>query len=849
MPTTALSDSVARPPHPRVLVAWASLALATGTALAAMRVVALLVMFCVYRAEPVDPTIVRLASTLSYAVPFALAAGALAAAVALWAARPGAGEGDAAHAPRSRAPRLALAIVTCSALFLAILSGWPVDIPEYVPDPSDPHGRDGLLRLAAVALFSASALAWIARGVYRPRGLARHLGRRGVLALAASIAVLVPGGFYARAVSLRAVRVVRESARELLFDEPSWTIEEHHPDREPYVDVLTPTRNYLVDGGDLPALIMPPPACVRFSVRPEDGPVSLRASAGLKFRQYDFSPECAVGFRIEVNGVAVFNDVIRIVQTNGEEQRAWRHIGGETGIALRPGDVVSLSTTLVTPVLPRESWPVISAGFGKLVLERKVTRSRQRATPTSPNIVLIVMDTLRTDRLSCYGYPLATTPALDRLAARGILYEQAYATSSWTWPSTASILTGISPEAHGVIDDAACHLSSRLETLAEALAGRGYVTGGFSCNPLIGANTHFDQGFETLDASVRSFRKSDTVLPMIVDWLREQAPYRFFLYLHLVDPHAPLLPRAGARALVGGTAPDDYSEDAVSSYQTRLLNAEGHTPTGESRPELVIPPEHQRWLEQSYTAAVATSDHYVGLVLDELAALGLDENTVVAFTSDHGEELLDHGLLAHGHSLYEELVHVPLIMAGAGIPQRGARSDAIVSNRHLAPTLARVGGARLAQVEDALDLARPYPPLSEPVFFSTTHGWWNGRRERLQIYGVRDGPWVLHYAPSGRPWGAAWQSDPGEGQMRLYDLSTDPEQRIDRSGDQAEVAQELRRRLLEHTRAATERRPARVLGAGGATMDMLRNIGYAGDDEGDSEARVPSKPGRPPDPR
>ncbi len=838
MPSTTSADEVLAAPRPRAIVAWATLALATATALIALRVTALLVMFCVYRAEPVESTITRIAATFGFAVPFAMAAGAVAAGIALSAAMRSVAE-NGLRGGRPRFPRLALAIAAISVLFLAVLSGWPLDVPEHIPVPSDPRGRAGLLRLAALAIVGACALTWIAHGVYRGRALARVFERRGLLVAAAALLFFLPGGFWARAVSLRATRIVRENVRELLFEDGAWTVEDRHPEREPYVDVLTPTRNYLVDGGDLPSLIMPPPARVQFRVRPEDGPVSLRASAGLRFRQYDFSPDCAVGFRIEVNGAPVFNDVIRIVKPDGEAQRAWRHIGGAVGIPLRPGDVVSLSTTLVTPEIPRASWPVISAGFGKLRLERKVSRTRQRASGAAPNIVLIVMDTLRTDHVSCYGHPLPTTPALDRLAARGILYEQAYAASSWTWPSTASILTGISPAAHGVVDDFACHLSSGLETLAEALAARGYVTGAFSCNPLVGPNTHFDQGFETMDASAYSFRKSDVVLPGIVSWLRDQAPYRFFLYLHLVDPHMPHIARAEARALVGGEEPANFTEALVTSYVSKLEAGEGHTAEGESRPELVIPPDHQRWLEQSYTASVATCDYYVGRVLDELTALGLDENTLIAFTSDHGEEFLDHGLLAHGQSVYEELVHVPLILAGSGISQRGVRSDAIVSNRHLAPTLARAGGATLAQSEEPLDLIRPFPPISEPVFFSTMHGWWNGRRERLQIDGIRDGPWVLHYAPAGRPWGAAWESDPGEGDMRLFDLSTDPKQLRDLSRDQPEVARELRARLIDHVRSASEKKPARVLGAGSATMDMLRNVGYVGGDEGDPDAHEP----------
>lgn len=834
MTTSARSD----PPSLRTLVVWGSLTLFAGTTLVCLRAAALFVMFRIYRREPLDLTLSRIALTLDFAVPFALLAGAAATGVALWAARPREG--------RARGSARTIALVVVAAMFLAVLSGWPFDDADHLTDATDPRGRAALVRLGVVALASASLVMWSVAAIWRRQALARLLGRRGVLALAGFAALLLPAGFHARCASVPSVRPVRESVRDILFDEPCcWTVEERNAACEPYVDVLTPSTDYRVDGGDLPALILPPPARVRFTIRSDDGPVTLRAAAGVDRSVKDWLPEFSVGFRVEVNGTPVFDEVVRIRKDDGEPQHAWRHVGDRNGIALRPGDVVELATSLVAPELPREQWPAITAGFGELVLERNVVRTRQRASADAPNIVLIVMDTLRADRLSCYGYPLATTPALDRLAARGVLYQHAYATASWTWPATASILTGLSPEAHGVVDDDACYLNGQLETLAEVLAGRGYTTAAISCNPLIVANKNFDQGFERFDASIRDFRKSDVVLPAIRRWLRGHAPYRFFLYLHLVDPHAPHEPCADALALVGGTRPSDYPDDAISRYETKLWTGAGRGPQGELHADEVIPPAHQVWLEKSYTAAVATSDHYVGLVLDELAALGLEENTVVAFTSDHGEELLDHGMLAHGQSLYEELVRVPLILAGAGIPQRGARIDAIVSNRHLGPTLARLGGASFSRVEDPLDLALPRP-ASETVFFSTDHGWWNGRLERLRLFGLRSGNWVLHYAPSGRPWGAAWDSDPGEGEVRLFDLSTDPGQQIDRSAAEPALALELRQRILEHLRSASERRPTRVLRAGSSTMEMLHELGYAGDDgAGDPRVRLPREPRKP----
>ncbi len=827
LPTPPEDSSAGR----STLVLWGNLTFLTGTLLALLRAIALFVMFSVYRHEPIALTLSRIASTLGHAVPFALLIAAAVTGVWLWMMPP--------RPSWTRTIAHAIAFVVSAFLILLVLSGWPVDDADHLVSPPDPRGRAALLRLTAVALAGSSLLWLITIALTRRRGLSRWLERRGMLAVTALAALLVPAGFHALYTAVPSVRLVREEVRDLLFDKPGWTVEEQHPSSAPRVDVLTPSTDYHVDGGDLPALVLPPPSRVRFVIEPGDGPVRLRGAAGVDGAVEKQLPECAVGFRVTVNGARVFDEVVQVRAGGAPEQHAWRHLGGRDGITLQSGDVVELSTSLVAPAAAREHPPVIDAGFGGLSLERDVTRTRQPAGADAPNIVLIVMDTLRADRLSSYGYPLPTTPALDRLAERGVLFENAYATASWTWPATASILTGLSPEAHGVVDDDACYLSSGIETLAEVLASRGYTTAAISCNPLIVANKNFDQGFEAFDASNRDFRKSSQVLPSIRRWLRGHAPYRFFLYLHLVDPHAPHEPDESARRLVGGARPSDFPEDAIGHYETLLWTGKGHGANGEPRIDELIPRSHQEWLDKSYTASVATCDRYVGLVLDELAALGLEESTVVAFTSDHGEELLDHGMLAHGQSLYEELVRVPLILAGAGIHGRGVRSPAVVSNRHLATTLARLGGAQFAHVEDPLDLARP-EPTSETVFFSTDHGFWNGRIERLRLFGVRSGDWVLHFAPSGRPWGAAWESDPGEGQVRLFNLAADPRQTIDRSRDEPALALELRRQIVAHIQHAGESRPARVLGAGSSTLEMLREIGYVGDDSaGDPRSRLP----------
>jgi arylsulfatase len=403
----------------------------------------------------------------------------------------------------------------------------------------------------------------------------------------------------------------------------------------------------------------------------ERGRLVLRGSAGVgvRFQPPDGTP-CTVVFTVEVDGEVV--DEQRVVLGEGAS-RDWRPVGGPDGVAFERGDEVVLRTSIegCDGVELAEAAP---AGFGALKIEEVVRKADPLpADAEHPSVVLIVVDTLRADHLSCLGSERAATPNVDALAARGVLYERAYATSPWTWPSTASILTGLAPERHGVLDGRSCVLSSDNETLAEAFFGRDWFTGGFSGNPLVDSMRRFDQGFETWD-SFNEFRFTGALQPQIAAWIDAHAGQRFFLYLHLVDPHAAYDNRPEALAQVGGARPADYpAGNALKAFEERLFENEGRTANGGFDLTRVVPGDHDRWMRDEYLAGVLTADLWLGEILAQLERLGIDDRTVVAFTSDHGEELGDHGLVAHCSQLHEELVRVPLVLAGPGIPTRARR--------------------------------------------------------------------------------------------------------------------------------------------------------------------------------
>ncbi len=729
-----------------------------------------------------------------------------------------------------------LASVAVSAL---VLAGGPWAAPyQRFLEPALHYPRYALL-LGAATLGGALVLLVPAALLARRRPASALALPLAAIALLAAIAF--PILYRAVFVPAPPRMIVRQVAREILFQSQDWGIENARADAPPHAGVLAACTDYRVDGADLPTLVMPPPCTLAFQVPAEEEQVWLRIAAGVSQEVTErLEPRSArsFGFAVEKNGERVFESVIPAHRDVTREARIWRR--PPAGILeLRGGDVVKLSTSVVgeSPETTLAG-PAFEVGFGDVVVERRHQSERRPSSAQTPSIVLILQDTLRSDRLSCYDYEKPTAPSLARLAARGLRFERAFSTASWTWPSTASILTGLHPDRHGVTDDTACYLGGANETIAEALQGRGYTTAAFTCNPLITPQKNFDQGFESFDFVPEGFRKTDILVPAVLRWLDANAGVRFFLYLHLVDPHHPHLPRAEDLARLGGIEPDDWAGDqSFQDTSSKLWQGKGHDEHGQPIPGF-LPSDDLAYWNDLYDATVASGDYFLGAILDRLAYLGIEDETVVVFTSDHGEEWLDHGLLTHGQSVHRELVQVPLVMAGPGIP-RGMTSARIVSNRQIAPTLARFGGAELGLVEDSIDLADVSDATDTTVYYSTTHGWWNGRRERQPIYGMREGRWVLHYAPFGGDWKVPRKQAAPGGQIRLYDTETDPDEETDVASLHPDIADDMKSRLLVQLESQLAHRTGAALGAGSATRKMLDAIGYTG--SGDEEEQEPPR--------
>jgi len=339
--------------------------------------------------------------------------------------------------------------------------------------------------------------------------------------------------------------------------------------------------------------------------------------------------------------------------------------------------------------------------------------------------VLITLDTTRADHLGAYGYANARTPNFDRLAADGVLYEHAYATSSWTLPSHASILTGLLPMQHGAQTAAGASseqlgygvrpLSERFTTLAERLRTAGYRTGAVVGGPALGHELGTGQGFETyVDALDKDIgedytgKRAEQVADIAAELVRRFGEEPFFLFVNFFDPHAPYLPppphdrglsseldpklaKSLLERLVAGEAP--RHEDQLEDWERRAIAG----------------------MIAGYDAEIAYMDHHLGRLLAALAAAPRASDTLIAITSDHGESFGEHNHLSHGTHLYEDNIRVPLVLVAPGGAGAGERIPEPVQNHRLFTTLLAAAGIAPGNGFVAPALGGPREPIVTEV--------------------------------------------------------------------------------------------------------------------------------------
>lgn len=361
------------------------------------------------------------------------------------------------------------------------------------------------------------------------------------------------------------------------------------------------------------------------------------------------------------------------------------------------------------------------------------------------NYILITVDTLRADRIHCYGFPLVETPTMDLFASRGVLFERCIAQTPLTLPSHTSLLTGTHPLFHGVRDNGGFLVPQELVTLAEVFREKNYKTSAFVAAYVLdskwGLNQGFDTYFDQFDLSKYTSislgnvqRSGDEVIDEALRWLDQHKNERFFTWVHLYDPHTPYEPPS---------------------------------------------PFREKYPNRPYMGEIAYTDSQLGRLWGYLEENNLIDNTILIFAADHGESLGEHLESTHGFFIYQEGIHVPLIFVTPFDDLHGIRREEVVSLVDIMPTVLEMDGMPFpSQVQGKSLLPLFFDEKKNKVSFAYAetyyprfhYGW-------SELKSIQEDRFKLIIAP----------------ELELYDLASDPDEQINLFSSHPEEARKLMR--------------------------------------------------------
>ncbi len=302
------------------------------------------------------------------------------------------------------------------------------------------------------------------------------------------------------------------------------------------------------------------------------------------------------------------------------------------------------------------------------------------------NVVVLLIDTLRASKLQAY-YPKTRvkTPTVDAFASAGALFERSQAPENWTKPSVASVLTSLHPATHKTKQDASKLPKSAL-MLSEVYQKAGFKTASFIANGYVSNAFGFDQGWDHYTNYIREARNTTAanVFGEAEGWIEKNKDGRFFVYIQTIDPHVPYDPPAKFLEMYD---PEPYNGQVQNRRTHLMLDDAKKNPT-----KYAFTKRDKEHIEALHDGEISYHDEYFGKFLAKLHELGLDENTIIVVTSDHGEEFQEHGSWGHGHSVYQELLGVPLMFRWPGVIPGNMRIDPVVSTIDIGPTVLEATG-------------------------------------------------------------------------------------------------------------------------------------------------------------
>jgi arylsulfatase A-like enzyme len=457
-----------------------------------------------------------------------------------------------------------------------------------------------------------------------------------------------------------------------------------------------------------------------------------------------------------------------------------------------------------------------------------------------PNVVVFLSDTLRADHLGCYGYGKNTSPAIDALAAESLVFEQCFAPAPWTKPSVASLFTGLLPHVHQASATAPGEmhrstdslrvqmLRSALGTLAERFKTAGYATGYFLTNPQIQREFGFAQGFDAY--TYKDVLPPTQIVHDALDWIDSLPQGQpFFAYIHEINPHAPYTCSDALFESLHGVPPQHAAAALPEGDRALLAALDDHFTfvAGSDRPPrpslTELSPAGIAFLKQIYDGEILGVDRDVAHLVGALRERSLFENTAFVFTSDHGEEFNDHGGFFHGHTLFDELIRVPLVlkMPGQATPARIPYSAGLID---LYATLLNIAS-----------IAVPKPVQSEPLVDDTGALLIDTDRPvfaALDYYSAD--PAIWEYAMIVGKHKVRTRRNGNE--IIVIDRERDPAETgnlLDRSGSARSHALSLvdrfRTALAEHKELAAALGPPVWSSGSEETREQLEALGYLGD--------------------
>ncbi len=426
----------------------------------------------------------------------------------------------------------------------------------------------------------------------------------------------------------------------------------------------------------------------------------------------------------------------------------------------------------------------------------------------SPNIVFITVDTLRRDELSCYNPAIHSTPHIQGLADDSTKFLRHFSSAPWTLPAFASIMTALPPQVH-LTAAYGSRLPDQFITLAEYLRASGYLTSAFVDNLHLKPESNLTQGFNDYEY-ITTYPNQYMAIPMFPEnpwsafrdrwrsmanltdlalhWLSRHDSTRFFLWVHYLDPHAPY-------ELIHEIPPSERIQSKIGDTFNQINEARDGN--------LALSDDDKHWIRKLYGYELSDVDRNIGRILDDLKRRGLYDDSLIVFTTDHGEEFWDHGGYEHGHSLYNELIQIPLLIK---LPKRNGPSapiqivENITGSLDLLPTFLEAGGV---SYDPASIMGRSIYPLLNtgkvsalnadspaPVFSSTL------------LYGANQ---LACIASDGNTF--KYVRHLKDGSEKLFDLDADPSEKAPVEKDQEAILSRLRGladRFIEETHERRE---------------------------------------------